>query len=502
MVPTLPSKAKYSPAVGMRRLNWNKHHDRKITNDTLWRNLGQIETKYANEGLMHKLETTFTTKRSAIKSPIALVEASEEHAKKKSDLLILDAKAAQNLAIVLKQVKRPPPDLARMLLNASDQVPTDFISQMLKVVDFSQIDQFKELAPDDIDQLGNIETFCYEASKIKFLQNRLKYMQLQRNFDDEIHEISPQVLAIGDASKKLVASNSFKEFIALVLFCGNYMNSGSNKAQSYGFDIQFLSKLKDTKSADGSTTFINFLASTMGMNGTLDDFLMELAKVDSASRVSMSDVKGRISTLDKSVKDLQGFLKNGAIMNPTNVEDQFFERMSEFAEKASNQMARLETSKTQAEIGFSNVAKWLAFDEKRLPSDEFYGLLLKTRNEIEEAHKTNLKRAEAEQKLKQQKLHNAARDEKRSLQAEIARQAAAARQRGGLASTSQDTSGDEQEDDNYAAGLMKALAGSGGRQRKQGQTRSRATATRQKSGGRNQEARKELTQIYGRGGTH
>merc|ERR1739848_448477 len=98
------------------------------------------------------------------------------------------------------------------------------------------------------------------ASKVKLLKKQLEYIKFQRSFDEEYQDLSPQVVKVSDAAETLKNSQQFQEFIALILFCGNYMNSGGNKAQAYGFDITFLKRLKDTKTADGEMTFLHFLA--------------------------------------------------------------------------------------------------------------------------------------------------------------------------------------------------------------------------------------------------
>ena len=51
-----------------------------------------------------------------------------------------------------------------------------------------------------------------------------------------------------------------------MLFIGNYLNAGHNKGQSFGFDVDFLPKLRDSKSADNSQTMLHFMASMIENN--------------------------------------------------------------------------------------------------------------------------------------------------------------------------------------------------------------------------------------------
>ena len=66
---------------------------------------------------------------------------------------------------------------------------------------------------------------------------------------------------------------------------GNYMNAGSRNQQSFGFDLNYLTKLSSTKSADQRTTLLHFLASTVESRFIeVRDFVAELRNVEEASK--------------------------------------------------------------------------------------------------------------------------------------------------------------------------------------------------------------------------
>ena len=67
-------------------------------------------------------------------------------------------------------------------------------------------------------------------------------------------------MTVTDACRRLRKSDKFVKLLELVLFIGNYLNAGHNKGQSFGFDIDFLPKLRDSKSADNSQTMLHFMA--------------------------------------------------------------------------------------------------------------------------------------------------------------------------------------------------------------------------------------------------
>ena len=67
-------------------------------------------------------------------------------------------------------------------------------------------------------------------------------------------------MTVTDAIRRLRKSGKFTKLLELVLCIGNILNAGHNKGQSFGFDIDFLPKLRDTKTADNSQTMLHFIA--------------------------------------------------------------------------------------------------------------------------------------------------------------------------------------------------------------------------------------------------
>merc|ERR1712173_216577 len=98
----------------------------------------------------------------------------------------------------------------------------------------------------------------------------------------------------------------------------------------------------------------------------------------------------RVSKLSKTVKDLTGFLKNPAV-----ADTKFGYKMKEeFIGAATDKCDKLEAATTQAEKSFKQIAEWLVFDPKKMPADDFFGLIASVRQELVQAHTQNIKREE------------------------------------------------------------------------------------------------------------
>lgn len=81
---------------------------------------------------------------------------------------------------------------------------------------------------------------------------------------------------------------------------GNYMNAGSRNQQSFGFDLNYLTKLSSTKSADQKTTLLHFLSSTIESRfSEIKEFAAELRNVEEASKGMRACMLKRESRDDK-----------------------------------------------------------------------------------------------------------------------------------------------------------------------------------------------------------
>ena len=59
------------------------------------------------------------------------------------------------------------------------------------------------------------------------------------------HTSISQGIVIGTkACEELLQSKKFGKVLEIILLFGNYMNSGSNKEQSLGFDLSYLTKVR------------------------------------------------------------------------------------------------------------------------------------------------------------------------------------------------------------------------------------------------------------------
>uniref|UniRef100_A0A8C3V093 Protein diaphanous homolog 2 n=1 Tax=Catharus ustulatus TaxID=91951 RepID=A0A8C3V093_CATUS len=408
VIPALPhgmkEKKKYQLEVSMKRINWSKIEPQEIGENSFW--VKAEEDKFEDPELFAKLALTFGTQMKA-KKP---VEESEEkkaaQSKKKiKELRVLDGKSAQNLSIFLGSFRLPYEEIKNIILEVDEEKLSESLIQNLvkNLPEQKELNALAELK-DEYNDLAEPEQFGVVMSSVKMLRARLNGILFRLMFEEHVNNIKPDIMAVTLACEELKKSESFSKLLELVLFLGNYMNSGSRNAQSLGFNISFLCKIRDTKSSDQKTTLLHFLAEICEENyRDILKFPDELQHVESASKVSAQTLKSNLDSMNQQIQRLERDIEN--FPQSQDEHDKFVEKMTHsFAESAREQYEKLSNMHSNMTKLYENLGEYFTFDPKAISIEEFFGDLSNFRTLFLEALKENNKRRELEEKTKRAKL--------------------------------------------------------------------------------------------------
>ncbi|XP_071069094.1 protein diaphanous homolog 2 isoform X3 [Dasypus novemcinctus] len=399
----MKQKKVYKPEVSMKRINWSKIEPTELSENCFW--LKVKEDKFENPDLFAKLALNFTTQIKVQRNPDALEEKKTIPAKKKvKELRVFDPKTAQNLSIFLGSYRMPYEDIKNIILEVNEGMLNDALIQNLvknlpeqKVL--NELAQFKS----EYDDLCEPEQFGVVMSSVKMLQPRLKSILFKLTFEEHVNNIKPSIIAVTLACEELKKSESFNRLLELVLLVGNYMNSGSRNAQSLGFKINFLCKIRDTKSADQKTNLLHFIAEICEEKyRDILKFPEELEHVESASKVSAQLLKSNLATMEQQIVHLERDIKK--FPQTENQHDKFVEKMTSFTKSARDQYEKLFTMHNNMMKLYENLGEYFIFDSKTVSIEEFFGDINNFRTLFLEAVKENNKRREMEEKTKRAKL--------------------------------------------------------------------------------------------------
>ncbi|XP_030627945.1 protein diaphanous homolog 3-like [Chanos chanos] len=408
----LRPKKEFKPETSMKRFNWSKIRPQEMSENCFW--VIANEGLYENEDVLSRLALTFGTQRSEPKvcEEKELVEElpkptrreEEETEEKKSikkrikELKVLDPKIAQNLSIFLGSFRMPYQEIRRMILEVDEEQLTEPMIQNLvkhlpEQVQLNALVKYKcEYA-----NLCEPEQFGVVMSSVKRLRPRLNSILFKLQFDEQVNNIRPDIMAVNAACEEVRKSKSFSRLLELVLLMGNYMNAGSRNAQSYGFDLSSLCKLKDTKSTDQKSTLLHFLAELCEEKyPDVLKFIDDLEHVDRASRVSAENLEKSLRQMERQLVQLERDLET--FSSPDDPQDLFHTKMASFAMHAREQYQKLVIMHSNMDTLYQNMVEYFAIDPKKTSVEELFTDLSNFRAMFMQASKENMRRREAEEK--------------------------------------------------------------------------------------------------------
>uniref|UniRef100_A0A803SYD6 Diaphanous related formin 3 n=1 Tax=Anolis carolinensis TaxID=28377 RepID=A0A803SYD6_ANOCA len=274
----LKPKKEFKPEVTMKRLNWSKIRPQEMNENCFW--ILANDSKYENPDLLCKLEHTFSSKKDDG------FEEKKSVKKRIKELKILDPKTAQNLSIFLGSFRVPYEQIKTMILEIDEvQLSESMVQNLINhLPEQKQLDELSKLK-NEYNNLSDPEQFAIVMSNVKRLKPRLSAILFKLQFEEQVNNIKPDIMAVSAACEELKKSRSFSQLLELVLLMGNYMNAGSRNAQSFGFNLCSLCKLKDTKSVDQMTTLLHFLVEICEEKyPNILKFVADLQHLDKANR--------------------------------------------------------------------------------------------------------------------------------------------------------------------------------------------------------------------------
>ncbi|XP_064872943.1 protein diaphanous homolog 3-like [Oncorhynchus nerka] len=292
----------------------------------------------------------------------------------------------------------PYQEIRRAVLEVDEEQLTEPMIQNL-VKHLPEQEQLNALMKfqNDYNSLSEPEQFGVVMSSVKRLRPRLNSILFKLQFDEQVNNLRPDIMAVNAACEEVRKSKGFSRLLELVLLLGNYMNAGSRNAQSYGFDLGSLCKLKDTKSADQKSTLLHFLAAVCEEEfPEVTKFSDDLQHVDRASRVSAESLEKNLVQMERQLVQLERDLDT--FSSPDDSEDLFTAKMSSFSTSAREQYQKLMIMHSNMGTLYQNMLDYFAMDSKKTSVEELFTDLSNFRTMFLQALKENVRRREAEEK--------------------------------------------------------------------------------------------------------
>lgn len=399
----LEPKKTYKPETVMKRVNWTKIVPQEMAENCFW--IKVKEEKFENPDLFAQLSLCFSSQSKARKD---LKDENEEKVpqfkKKAKELRILDAKTAQNLSIFLGSFRLPYEEIRDIVLQVDEERLSESLIQNLikNLPEQKELNALAELKG-EYEELVESEQFGIVMSSVKLLRPRLNGILFKLTFEEQVNNIRPDIMNVTFACEEVKKSEGLSKLLELVLLVGNYMNAGSRNAQTFGFNVSFLCKLRDTKSVSQNTTLLHFLAEKCEESySEILRFPDELEHVENASKVSAEILKSSLTNMERHIQRLENDIEN--FPKTADGQDKFVEKMSGFSKSSREQYEKLSTMHKNMQKLYESIGSYFAFDPHSVSVEEFFGELANFRMLFMEAVKENHKKREMEEKIKRAKL--------------------------------------------------------------------------------------------------
>ncbi|XP_064899787.1 formin-like protein 3 isoform X6 [Columba livia] len=356
---------------------------------------------------LERFEELFKTKAQgpALDLVCAKNKASQKAASK---VTLLEANRAKNLAITLRKAGRSAEEICRAIHTFDlATLPVDFVECLMRFLpteaEAKALRQYeRERKP--LEELADEDRFMLQFSKVERLPQRMAIMAFLGNFAENLQMLTPQLNAIIAASASVKSSQKLKRMLEIILALGNYMNS-SKRGAVYGFKLQSLDLLLDTKSTDRKMTLLHFIALTVREKyPELATFWQELHFVEKAAAVSLENVLLDVKELGRGME----LLRRECGLHESGV-------LRAFLAASEGKLERLQKDARTAEDAYTAVVRYFGESPKMTPPSVFFPVFVRFIRCYKDAEQENEARKKQEEVMREKLLaQEAKKQEKRN----------------------------------------------------------------------------------------
>lgn len=255
------------------------------TEGTVWAEISSIKIGM-DVLLSHELDKNFT--RENYRKQKSNLQANIKTIAEQSGCTLIDARRANNVAIVLGRLKLPLERLSSAILSLDGSVLNlEYLMILESILPTNEETVVIRKYKGSIKKLGKVERLFHTIISFPRIKKRLFCMVFREKFESEANEILKALCTLHTAAMEVVASPRLRRVLAIVLNIGNLLNGATSRGMARGFRIAILLKLREVRSSSGSDfgTLLHFVAHVLAEAGEdLIDFVQDLSSLAEACR--------------------------------------------------------------------------------------------------------------------------------------------------------------------------------------------------------------------------
>lgn len=255
--------------------------------------------------------------------------------------------------------------------------------------------------------LGEAERFVLAVDAVPRHAELTRSMLASSTFDEQIAELGEVSGLMREAAAQVRASASLRQTLRLVLALGNQLNTGTAGGGARGFRLSSLAQLVGTKSADGKSTLLHYVAKCLHDEEEAEDsckdkdesrgggsdakgplaLVAQMSTLRTAARVEWKAEEAKLKSLAAGVAQVRALLDSQA-----SLDDRFRAALGAFAQRAEEQLQTLRAEIDETGALLRSLSSWLGQPPSSAAEAPF-SLLAHFVVTLEQAHRFNLERS-------------------------------------------------------------------------------------------------------------
>ncbi|XP_069966996.1 formin-like protein isoform X3 [Bactrocera oleae] len=294
--------------------------------------------------------------------------------KKPDNVSLLEHTRLRNIAISRRKLDMPIDEVIAAIHSLDlKKLSLENVELLQKMVPTDvEVKSYKEYIAERKDQnlLTEEDKFMLQLSRVERISSKLSIMNYMGNFFDCLHLISPQIQAITTASNSLKKSMKFKAVLEIVLAFGNYLNS-SKRGPAYGFKLQSLDTLIDTKSTDKRSSLLHYIVATIRQKfPDLLNFDTELYCTDKASQVSLENIVTDVHDLEKGMELVKKEAEQRVKGTQTHI-------LRDFLNNSEDKLKKIKMELKNAQDAFKECVEYFGESSRNADAAAFFALIVR-----------------------------------------------------------------------------------------------------------------------------
>lgn len=313
--------------------------------------------------------------------------------KKPDNISLLEHTRLRNIAISRRKLEMTV-DKAINAINMLDlkQLSLENVELLQRMIPTEQETKaYREYVNEkkNINLLTEEDKFLLHLTKVERISAKLSIMNYIGNFYDNIHLVTPQIHAIISASNSVKNSKKLRSVLEVILAFGNYLNS-CKRGPAYGFKLQSLDTLLDTKASDKRSCLLHYIVATIRQKfPDLLNFDSELHYIEKAALVSLENIATDVQELEKGMESVRKEAEiRGKGAQSLVVRD--------FLANAEDKLRKLRNDTKLCQDAFRECVEFFAESPRTTDANTFFSLLVRFVKAFKQADQENEQRRRLE----------------------------------------------------------------------------------------------------------